>query len=149
MGINFDKNKTVLTNLLIMPMNVPYMPFNPTNEKVTKKLLRGWLSVYYVKEQSFRMEPFNWGDRWIELPHSYNSEETCYAEREAVTSNPSRITKVFKKYLVKSCWLWLKLFPSSDDGVIGKWHLKPLSLSPSSSQISWKRNGRKRTRDIV
>lgn len=39
MGINFDKNKTVLTNLLIMPMNVPYMPFNPTNEKVTKKLL--------------------------------------------------------------------------------------------------------------
>ena len=33
------KNKTVLTNLLIMPMNVPYMPFNPTNEKVTKKLL--------------------------------------------------------------------------------------------------------------
>ena len=59
MGINFDKNKTVLTNLLIMPMNVPYMPFNPTNEKVTKKLLRGWLSVYYVKEQSFRMEPFN------------------------------------------------------------------------------------------
>ena len=39
MGINFDKKQAVLTNLLIMHMNVPYMPFNPTKEKVTEKLL--------------------------------------------------------------------------------------------------------------
>ena len=39
MGTNFDKKQAVLTNLLIMPMNVPYMPFNPTKEKVTEKLL--------------------------------------------------------------------------------------------------------------
>lgn len=76
----------------------------PYKRKSDWEITLGWLSVYYVKEQSFRMEPFNWGDKWIQLSlfcpakgkqlscRAASSEETCYAEREAVTSNPVRTT---------------------------------------------------------
>ena len=76
----------------------------PYKRKSDWEITLGSLSVYYVKEQSLRMEPFNWGDRWIQLSLfcpakgkqlsccTANSEGTCYAEREAVTSNPGRTT---------------------------------------------------------
>lgn len=99
------KKEIVLTNLLIMPMNVPYMPFNPTNEKVTEKLL--WDGCLFTMLRNRALEwslltgvTSEFNCLFFALPRVNSSvaarlassEETCYAEREAVTSNPVRTT---------------------------------------------------------
>ena len=67
MGINFDKKQDCAYQPSHNAHERSLHAIQPYKRKSDWEITLRWLSVYYDKEQSFAMAPFNWGDRWIEL----------------------------------------------------------------------------------